>query len=117
MGRKTPLTRPTHTHFLAYNPKILTYETQKPWWVIPPGLLLYECCLTSFSSGGKGTRTPNPLLAKQMRYQLRHAPALAENRYEILNGICRFLPGLTDLLRLNLFESQKCHDRDSRKNK
>src|SRR5699024_5296023 len=24
--------------------------------------------------GGKGTRTPNPLLAQQMRYQLRHAP-------------------------------------------
>ena len=24
--------------------------------------------------GGKGTRTPNPLLAKQVRYQLRHAP-------------------------------------------
>src|SRR5699024_726822 len=31
-------------------------------------------CLTSFSSGGKGTRTPNPLLAKQVRYQLRHTP-------------------------------------------
>src|SRR5699024_5998128 len=28
----------------------------------------------SCSSGGKGTRTPNPLLAKQMRYQLRHTP-------------------------------------------
>lgn len=52
-----------------------------------------------------------------MRYQLRHAPALAENRYEVLNGIRRFLPGLTDLLRLNLLEAQKCHDRDSRKNK
>ncbi len=24
--------------------------------------------------GGEGTRTPNPLLAKQVRYQLRHAP-------------------------------------------
>ena len=24
--------------------------------------------------GGKGTRTPNPLLAKQVRYQLRHGP-------------------------------------------
>jgi cytidylate kinase len=24
--------------------------------------------------GGTGTRTPNPLLAKQVRYQLRHAP-------------------------------------------
>ncbi len=24
--------------------------------------------------GAKGTRTPNPLLAKQVRYQLRHGP-------------------------------------------
>ncbi len=36
----------------------------------------YECCLNSFSSGGKGTRTPNPLLAKQVRYQLRHTPGV-----------------------------------------
>ena len=28
----------------------------------------------SFDGGGKGTRTPNPLLAKQVRYQLRHTP-------------------------------------------
>jgi hypothetical protein len=27
-----------------------------------------------FVGGGTGTRTPNPLLAKQVRYQLRHAP-------------------------------------------
>ena len=27
------------------------------------------------SGGAKGTRTPNPLLAKQVRYQLRHGPA------------------------------------------
>lgn len=26
--------------------------------------------------GGKGTRTPNPLLAKQVRYQLRHTPEM-----------------------------------------
>jgi hypothetical protein len=26
------------------------------------------------SGGAKGTRTPNPLLAKQVRYQLRHGP-------------------------------------------
>ena len=31
--------------------------------------------LSLFSyGGGTGTRTPNPLLAKQVRYQLRHAP-------------------------------------------
>ncbi len=30
--------------------------------------------------GGEGTRTPNPLLAKQVRYQLRHAP----ERYEVM---------------------------------
>jgi hypothetical protein len=35
--------------------------------------------LTRYSTGGaKGTRTPNPLLAKQVRYQLRHGPGLAE---------------------------------------
>src|SRR5665647_1562828 len=27
--------------------------------------------------GAKGTRTPNPLLAEQVRYQLRHGPACA----------------------------------------
>ena len=26
--------------------------------------------------GGEGIRTPNPLRAKQMRYQLRHAPQI-----------------------------------------
>src|SRR3954453_754660 len=28
--------------------------------------------------GAKGTRTPNPLLAKQVRYQLRHGPVRAQ---------------------------------------
>ena len=28
----------------------------------------------AYTRGGKGTRTPDPLLAKQMRYQLRHTP-------------------------------------------
>jgi hypothetical protein len=28
--------------------------------------------------GAKGTRTPNPLLAKQVRYQLRHGPENTE---------------------------------------
>ncbi|VXC51878.1 conserved hypothetical protein [Aeromicrobium sp. 9AM] len=27
-------------------------------------------------SGAEGTRTPNPLLAKQVRYQLRHGPVI-----------------------------------------
>lgn len=31
-------------------------------------------CSGLFFGGGKGTRTPNPLLAKQVRYQLRHTP-------------------------------------------
>ena len=31
--------------------------------------------LTRGNSGAKGTRTPNPLLAKQVRYQLRHGPS------------------------------------------
>src|SRR6478752_3916040 len=29
--------------------------------------------------GAKGTRTPNPLLAKQVRYQLRHGPWVASH--------------------------------------
>ena len=33
--------------------------------------------LTRGNSGAKGTRTPNPLLAKQVRYQLRHGPSVA----------------------------------------
>ena len=44
-------------------------------------------CLTSFSSGGKGTRTPNPLLAKQVRYQLRHTPVRADSLHRI--GVLR----------------------------
>ena len=36
--------------------------------------------------GGKGTRTPNPLLAKQVRYQLRHAPVSEYFRYFILQN-------------------------------
>jgi hypothetical protein len=31
--------------------------------------------LTRANSGAKGTRTPNPLLAKQVRYLLRHGPS------------------------------------------
>ena len=31
--------------------------------------------------GGTGTRTPNPLLAKQVRYQLRHAPEMELLQY------------------------------------
>ena len=34
--------------------------------------------MASTRGGAKGTRTPNPLLAKQVRYQLRHGPGLAE---------------------------------------
>ena len=29
-------------------------------------------------SGARGTRTPDPLLAKQMRYQLRYSPVCYE---------------------------------------
>src|SRR5699024_11595753 len=32
------------------------------------------CSRRATSGGAEGTRTPNPLLAKQMRYQLRHGP-------------------------------------------
>ena len=48
----------------------------------------YECCLNSFSSGGKGTRTPNPLLAKQVRYQLRHTPWSTGRYYPHEEGRC-----------------------------
>ena len=35
------------------------------------------CWSNKNRGGAKGTRTPNPLLAKQVRYQLRHGPAHA----------------------------------------
>ena len=34
--------------------------------------------------GAKGTRTPNPLLAKQVRYQLRHSPVRLSPRHTML---------------------------------
>ena len=78
-----------------------------------PGVSL---SLSSPKRGGEGTRTPNPLLAKQMRYQLRHAPASAENRYVILNRIRGFLPGLTNLIPLELLESQESSAREEEQN-
>ena len=36
--------------------------------------------VSSGCGGAKGTRTPNPLLAKQVRYQLRHGPWVAARR-------------------------------------
>ena len=51
-----------------------------------PGLMLSQhtvtkkieqCCLPYSTLGGaEGTRTPDPLHAMQMRYQLRHSPKL-----------------------------------------
>ena len=35
--------------------------------------------------GAKGTRTPNPLLAKQVRYQLRHGPVIVLVRGQTLS--------------------------------
>ena len=54
---------------------------------------------TSRKSGGaKGTRTPNPLLAKQVRYQLRQGPLK-------INRVGHLLPrGLTLHVLLNLEE-------------
>ena len=48
--------------------------TKEPLPGIRKGAL--TCC------GAKGTRTPNPLLAKQVRYQLRHGPRTGELNYE-----------------------------------
>jgi hypothetical protein len=39
-------------------------------------LPLAKVPLTRADSGAKGTRTPNPLLAKQVRYLLRHGPSV-----------------------------------------
>jgi hypothetical protein len=40
-----------------------------------PKVQLKSRCKPALTRGGaKGTRTPNPLLAKQVRYQLRHGP-------------------------------------------
>jgi hypothetical protein len=53
-GGQTLIRRPTHAHGAAY-----------------------FAGLTRANAGGaKGTRTPNPLLAKQVRYQLRHGPVI-----------------------------------------
>jgi hypothetical protein len=34
-------------------------------------------CLDTSQSGAEGTRTPDPLHAMQVRYQLRHSPSIA----------------------------------------
>jgi len=47
---------------------------------------------------------------------LRHAPASAENRYVILNRIRGFLPGLTNLIPLELLESQESSTRKEEQN-
>jgi hypothetical protein len=41
--------------------------------------------------GAKGTRTPNPLLAKQVRYQLRHGPVVTvgSSRRASCDRVCR----------------------------
>ena len=43
------------------------------------GAFVLRVLSQNYSSGGKGTRTPNPLLAKQMRYQLRHTPEMGSH--------------------------------------
>jgi hypothetical protein len=43
----------------------------------PAGSTASNLALTSENSGANGTRTRNPLLAKQVRYQLRHGPVVA----------------------------------------
>lgn len=45
--------------------------------------------------GGTGTRTPNPLLAKQVRYQLRHAPIRSNPSIipHVQAGIYQLRPG------------------------
>jgi hypothetical protein len=53
-GGQTPTWRLCHGHGAAYF----------------VGLTRGDAC------GAKGTRTPNPLLAKQVRYQLRHGPVV-----------------------------------------
>src|SRR5699024_1520289 len=59
--------------------------------------------VSTFSfGGGKGTRTPNPLLAKQVRYQLRHAPRGLIRLYLLL------LPKCLELLYV-LQQSYKLH--------
>ena len=48
------------------------------------------------TGGAEGTRTPNPLLAKQVRYQLRHGPVVRSDRVAgtgpVVGGV--FLLGL-----------------------
>ncbi len=62
---------------------------RKPWFEQSPGKQKtrpaegqagFPCtsCL-NFSSGAKGTRTPDPLHAMQVRYQLRHSPIVSSD--------------------------------------
>gem|GEM_PF-3072221 len=46
------------------------------WKKVKPGE--DESFRVYLSGGARGTRTPDPLLAKQMRYQLRYSPVLYE---------------------------------------
>ena len=72
--------------------------------------------------GGEGTRTPNPLLAKQVRYQLRHGPAttgpartrradgIRESARRRVRGLCP--QPVLGLLGLDLaLDRDRTHDR------
>ena len=46
-----------------------------------------DTALTCFSCGAEGIRTPDPLHAMQVRYQLRHSPIASPNERVTTRGI------------------------------
>ncbi len=59
--------------------------------------------------GGTGTRTPNPLLAKQVRYQLRHAPVMSLNRFNRTAAARNYPTSSVALLQTAFSFSESCH--------
>src|SRR5690625_2400699 len=100
MGRPIPITtRPGHTHILSRNPKYPPATTSTPTATTgatnketPADGQSILCKQSRDSSvkhhathhmgGAEGTRTPDPLHAMQVRYQLRHSPKRAEPGWE-----------------------------------
>lgn len=65
--------------------------------------------------GGTGTRTPNPLLAKQVRYQLRHAPEWNPVRLVRRAWVPCYAMSSVALLQTLLLFSESCHRLNTRR--
>ena len=69
-------------------PKIWVRTNQITHCESPKGLLLFHPKekVVYLESGAEGTRTPDPLHAMQVRYQLRHSPKLKQIVIALLGG-------------------------------